>query len=175
MLCQECGQRQATLHFTKIVNGEKMEIHLCETCAKEKGEVLPGMHNTFSIHNLLSGLLNFDTSGGTIGAPYTQSLRCNHCGLTYAQFSRSGRFGCANCYSTFGERLEPLFRKVHGGNAIHYGKIPKRTGGLIQLRRQLQELKFRLQQSIQREEFELAAQLRDQIRDLEEKLQGYRG
>lgn len=170
MLCQECGERQATLHFTKIIHGEKIEIHICETCAKEKGEALPGMHNTFSIHNLLSGLLNFDTGSGTISQPYTQTLRCNTCGLTYTQFSRSGRFGCANCYSTFGERLEPLFRKVHSGNVVHYGKIPRRSGSLIQMRRELQELKHRLQQSIQKEEFESAAKLRDQIRELEEKL-----
>lgn len=37
MLCQECNKRPATLHFTKIVNGEKTEFHICETCAKEKG------------------------------------------------------------------------------------------------------------------------------------------
>lgn len=30
MMCQECGQRPATLHFTKIVNGDKTEFHLCE-------------------------------------------------------------------------------------------------------------------------------------------------
>lgn len=169
MLCQECGERQATLHFTKIINGEKIEIHICETCAKQKGESLPGMHNTFSIHNLLSGLLNFDA--GTISQPYTQSLRCNACGLTYAQFSRSGRFGCAQCYATFGERLDPLFRKVHSGNVLHYGKIPRRSGSLIQMKRELQELKHKLQQAVQKEEFEVAAKLRDQIRDLEVKLQ----
>lgn len=59
MNCEECGKRQATLHLTKIVNGEKTEYHICEQCAQEKGDVFPGFHN-FSIHNLLSGLLHFD-------------------------------------------------------------------------------------------------------------------
>ena len=36
MVCQECNQRPATLHFTKIVNGEKEEFHLCEKCATRK-------------------------------------------------------------------------------------------------------------------------------------------
>lgn len=167
MLCQECGQRQATLHFTKIVNGEKTEFHICEVCAKEKGEVLPGMSNTFSIHNLLSGLLNFETAGGNLGQDVKQTHQCS-CGLTYAQFSRSGRFGCANCYKTFGDKLEPLFRKVHSGNVNHYGKIPKRSGTRIKLKRELQDLKERLQQAIVQEEFEEAAQLRDKIRELEQ-------
>ena len=39
MICQECNQRPATLHFTKIINGEKTEVHLCEKCAQEKGEM----------------------------------------------------------------------------------------------------------------------------------------
>lgn len=42
MVCQECGNRPATLHFTKIVNGEKTEFHICEHCAREKGDFLPG-------------------------------------------------------------------------------------------------------------------------------------
>lgn len=171
MLCQECSQRQATLHFTKIVNGEKTEFHLCEACAKEKGEVLPGMDNTFSIHNLLSGLLNFDSAnGGTVNPTYTHAMQCKRCGLTYSQFSRSGRFGCAECYRTFGNRLDPLFRKVHSGNISHFGKIPRRSGNVIQIKRELQELKQRLQQAIHNEEFELAAQLRDKIREFEGKL-----
>ena len=38
MICQECNQRPATLHFTKIINGEKEQFHFCEQCAQEKGE-----------------------------------------------------------------------------------------------------------------------------------------
>jgi protein arginine kinase activator len=170
MTCQECGERQATLHFTKIINGEKTEFHICEDCAKEKGEVLPGINNSFSIHNLLSGLLNFDAPGGVVNHNISKPLQCEKCGLTYSQFSRSGRFGCAACYKSFGERLEPLLRKVHSGNISHRGKIPLRSGNLIQTRREIQELKDKLQRSITNEEFELAAQLRDQIRQLENSL-----
>ncbi|WP_202081209.1 UvrB/UvrC motif-containing protein [Caldalkalibacillus salinus] len=171
MICQECGERQATLHFTKIINGEKTEFHICEVCAKEKGEVLPGMDNSFSIHNLLSGLLNFDaTNNSTMNPNMQQSKQCPKCGLTYSQFSRSGRFGCSQCYKAFGERLEPLFRKVHSGNISHYGKIPRRSGSLIQMKREIQELKQQLQRAISNEEFEQAAQLRDNIRSLENKL-----
>ena len=59
MICQECQQRQATIHFTKIINGEKTEIQLCEKCSQEKSDVLlNGMNQGFSINDLLSGLLN---------------------------------------------------------------------------------------------------------------------
>ncbi|MDF2659144.1 MAG: UvrB/UvrC protein [Paenibacillus sp.] len=170
MLCQECNKRPATLHFTKIVNGEKTEFHICESCAREKGELIPGTPNGFSIHNLLSGLLDFDPAQA-IGAKQQQQLRCEQCGLTYSQFSKIGRFGCSSCYEQFSGRLDPLFKRVHG-NTVHVGKVPKRTGGLIQYKREIDKLKQEMQMSITREEFEQAAKIRDQIRELETKLNG---
>ncbi|WP_019420663.1 UvrB/UvrC motif-containing protein [Paenibacillus sp. OSY-SE] len=172
MICQQCGQKPATLHFTKIINGQKTEFHICESCAREKGEWIPGTSNGFSIHNLLSGLLDFDLSGGDSGTSGTahankpQATRCEKCGLTYSQFSKLGRFGCDECYSFFGDRLDPLLKRVHG-NTVHIGKIPKRGGGRIQRKRELEDLKKQLQLSIMNEEFEQAAKLRDRIRDLE--------
>lgn len=172
MICQECGQKPATLHFTKIVNGEKTELRLCETCAGEKGEMFPGSSSNFSIHHLLSGLLNFDSpisaSGGS--SPTVERVfRCETCGLTYAQFSKSGRFGCEDCYRYFAPRLGPIFRRIHG-NMEHSGKVPKRTGGAIRIKKEISELKRQLQQKIELEEFEQAAAIRDQIKDLEKQL-----
>lgn len=164
MNCQECGVRPATLHFTKIVNGQKAEYHICDACAREKGEMIHG--NVFSIHNLLSGLLNYDPVGSKVVA---KPDRCETCGLTYNQFSQSGKFGCSDCYKAFDNRLEPLFKRVHG-NTIHGGKIPKRAGESIGLKRQLQELKRQLAKKIEREEFEEAAKIRDEIRQLEQKI-----
>jgi protein arginine kinase activator len=172
MLCPECGQRPATLHFTKIVNGKKTELHLCEVCAQEKGEYMPGFENGFSFHQLLSGLLNLDPSLSGHENPATrkpQSFRCSTCGLTYNQFSKIGRFGCSNCYTTFRDRLEPLLRRVHG-HTTHHGKIPQRTKGELKIRRKLEQLKQEMQLKIQAEEFEEAARLRDEIRSLQEHL-----
>jgi len=61
MICQECNQRPAALHFTKIINGEKTEVHLCEKCAQEKGEMfIFNGESGFAFNNLLAGLLNID-------------------------------------------------------------------------------------------------------------------
>jgi protein arginine kinase activator len=170
MICQECGKKPATLHFTKIVNGEKTEFHICESCAREKGELIPGTTNGFSIHSLLSGLLDFDPTGkGNATGQKAQVIRCEACGLTYSQFSKIGRFGCSSCYKHFEDRLDPLFKRVHGSTK-HLGKIPKRRGGTIQNKRELEELKKELQYRIIHEEFEHAAQIRDQIRELEKRI-----
>lgn len=165
MKCQECGQRPATVHFTKIVQGDKSEFHLCESCAREKGEWMNKTSNGFSLNSLLSGLLNFEATGSPVTAP----ARCSTCGMTYNQFSQVGRFGCADCYSHFKSRLEPLVRKVHG-STVHAGKVPQRTGGKIKTKRELDQLRAQLQATVELEKFEEAAVLRDKIRALEQQL-----
>ncbi|MHA0857647.1 UvrB/UvrC motif-containing protein [Paenibacillus sp. CMAA1364] len=173
MLCQECENKPATLHFTKIVNGEKTEFHVCESCARDKGEMIPGVTGGFSIHSLLSGFIDFDTAKkvGAGTSKVEQTLRCEECGMTYSQFSKAGRFGCSACYKYFNDRLDPLFKRVHG-STTHVGKLPIRGGVQIQVKRRLHDLKSELQQKIIQEEFEEAAALRDQIRELEKGLSG---
>ncbi|AKU26823.1 UvrB/UvrC motif-containing protein [Geobacillus stearothermophilus] len=174
MICQECKQRPATMHFTKIVNGEKTEFHLCEQCAKEHGHtfMLYG-HDDFPLNNLLAGLLNFQAPMKEVTAnsfPNPDLLQCETCQMTYHQFTQIGRFGCADCYRTFARYLPPILKRLHSGNTAHSGKIPKRKGGVLHLRKQLATLKQKLQELVAREEFERAAEVRDQIRSLEDEL-----
>ncbi|MGJ7922951.1 UvrB/UvrC motif-containing protein [Neobacillus sp. LXY-4] len=174
MICPECNQRPATLHFTKIINGEKTEFHLCEKCAHEKGEMFllngaPG----FSINNLIAGLLNIEpkfTPSPQDAFKPQEIVQCKQCSMTFPQFVKIGRFGCANCYEAFQEQLIPLLKKVHSGNTDHRGKIPKRIGGGIQIRKTVADLKEKIKQLIADEEFEKAAQVRDEIRSLESKM-----
>ncbi|MEH7108937.1 UvrB/UvrC motif-containing protein [Bacillus sp. JJ1764] len=180
MICQECNQRPAALHFTKILNGEKTEVHLCEKCAQEKGGETfifngePG----FSFNNLLAGLLNIDSSihkPSQNPFPQEELLQCNRCSMTFQQFLKVGRFGCAHCYETFQEQLKPVLRRLHGGNWSHSGKIPKRIGGGLHIRKQIEELKIQLRDAIAQEEFENAANIRDEIRSLEKKISDSHG
>lgn len=171
MLCQECQERQASLHFTKIINGEKTEFHFCDVCAKEKGEHIPGS-NSFSIHQLLSGLLDVDqpiSANNGLVTPKKQ-LRCNNCGLSYRQFTEIGRFGCTKCFEVFNEKLDPIFRRIHSGNTVHGGKIPKRRGKDLHIHKEIEQLKSQMQHHIAKEEFEEAAVVRDKIRSLEKSL-----
>ncbi|WP_059105410.1 UvrB/UvrC motif-containing protein [Shouchella shacheensis] len=165
MLCKECQKRQATLHFTKIINGEKTEMHVCEQCARSKGESIPGS-DSFSIHHLFSGLFNLEANEPSEGRKQQKEKECQKCGMTYEKFQRVGRFGCAECYTTFGNKLDPIFRRVHAGNDTHYGKIPKRIGKTIQVEKEIQKLRDQLKIHVEREEFEDAAELRDQIKEL---------
>lgn len=174
MICSECNQRPATLHFTKIINGEKAEYHLCEKCAQEKGDmfVISGSSG-YSINNLLAGLLNIDpTFQKTKQDPFQQEkiIQCDQCSMTFQQFIKIGRFGCAHCYEAFKEQLNPVLKRLHSGNSAHNGKIPARIGGTLHLRKNIEELKQTLKELISEEEFEKAAEIRDEIRLLEGRL-----
>lgn len=178
MECQECNQRPASLHFAQVVNGNKTEIHLCEVCAKEKG-YMTYPEEGFSLHSLLTGLFNFDTSSigtqNTTSNPQIKELQCPKCEMTFTEFKRVGKFGCAACYHTFSNRLDSVFRRVHSGNTRHYGKIPKRQGGNLHTRKQLDAYKTKLTSLIENEAFEEAAQIRDKIRELEKEMHRSKG
>lgn len=164
MLCDECGQRKATVHLTQIVNGKKTERHLCAHCA-QRHEHEFFFEPQFSIHNLLAGLLEgWQPPAGTV-----QDLRCSRCGLRYREFARTGLLGCSHCYREFRHQLEPVLRRIQG-QVRHSGKVPSRAGAQVQLGRQLEQLRARLREAVAREEYEEAARLRDQIRALEQRL-----
>jgi protein arginine kinase activator len=58
---------------------------------------------------------------------------------------------------------------------VHAGKIPERIGGSIHIRKRIELLKQNLKEQIQQEEFEKAAEIRDEIRSLELSLKSSRG
>ncbi|MDH7577121.1 MAG: UvrB/UvrC motif-containing protein [Bacillota bacterium] len=166
MYCEECGERPATVHLTKIQNNKKTELHLCEECARHNHEFPFNLEPNFSIHKFLAGLLD----GAPLGVTPVASPQCPKCKLTYGQFSQVGRFGCSDCYQTFSKWLGPLFRRVQG-NSRHGGKLPRRTGGKLKFKQEIERLREELQNAIRAEAYERAAQLRDRIRTLEQKIE----
>lgn len=172
MICQECNQRPATLHFTKILNGQKEEFHLCEKCAQEKGEYMMNYASGFSINNLLASLFNIEPQIQQKDPFEKQEiLQCENCSMTFPQFIKVGRFGCSHCYTTFKDQLIPILKRFHSGNTSHAGKIPKRIGGTFHIKKNIEGLKRQLQELIEKEEFEKAVIIRDEIRSLDRKLE----
>lgn len=171
MICQICNNRPANVHMTKIINGVKNELHICEQCAREQGlEITPqisGYDVPFSFSSILAGLMDMGAGGGLTYAQQKQ-IKCQGCGLDYDDFKNTGRLGCSRCYETFGEKLEPLLKRIHG-NTLHTGKVPKRTGGIIRIRKDIENLRNELKNAVENEQYEKAAEIRDRIKKLEGK------
>jgi len=177
MICDICKKREATVHLTEVINDEVSELHICEKCAEAKGAQ---MQQHFGIADLLSGLV--DLPHDMIPKKRRINIKCPSCGMSYDNFKKMGRFGCADCYETFKRALYPLFKKIHGVSyrvdkepknrepkKPHVSKpvITKDASKPGIDRDNLQELKARLAKTIELEEFEEAALLRDKIRVLE--------
>ena len=162
MNCESCQQNEATVHLTEIQNhGAKKELHLCEACAEKKGVSMLG--EPTPVAEALGELMH-----PPVGADLKDLLdqRCPTCGITYPEFRTRGRLGCTHDYQVFQRGLEPLLEKIHGFTH-HVGKVPSTAGQSAVHERALRRLRQDLQKAIKMEAYEQAAQLRDQIADLE--------
>jgi protein arginine kinase activator len=168
MLCQKCQTREAVVHQTVIQNGHKSESHLCAVCAGQAGSVTLPFAN-LNINQLLAGLLGGGAAAGGVTAPARAEPSCAACGMTYSQFAEAGKLGCSKCYEHLEPHLLPLVRRIHN-TTVHTGKVPKRAGGSVQLRRELLQAKEALNRAVAREMFEEAAAIRDRVRSLEARL-----
>lgn len=167
MLCQICKTREATVHFTRIVNQQKVEMYVCEQCARENSDL------KINIHKLFSAIMGIDEPEGIEEAPFT-TLKCESCGMTLDEFNRTGLLGCAKCYDVFSDSIQTMLKRIHG-NVKHHGKIPNKVSGRIRDEYNLRSLKEELQRCIENEEYEKAAQIRDKIKGLEKSIQDKEG
>lgn len=162
MLCDRCGKNPAVVHRITTINGKKKELHLCKECAMKEKEMI--MSDAFSINALLSSLL--DMGGETpVTVEELETIKCDQCGMGFTEFKKTGKLGCDACYAFFKERLLPLLKRVQG-NIRHSGKIPRRVGGSLRIKKEIEELQKELERAVGAEEYERAVELRDRIKDL---------
>lgn len=156
MLCQNCKEKQATVHFVKVINGVRTEMHLCEKCAPMAKQDFPPI-NSFDI--TVSDIINSFFGGNSV---LTSGSGCSFCGSTLDNFSRTGKLGCSECYRAFDEQLRAPLKRIHGSDR-HVGKVPKRAGDGVS---KITNLKKQLEEAVAAEKYEEAAKLRDEIRKL---------
>jgi protein arginine kinase activator len=165
MICNVCGTKEATIHLTEIVNGQMAEIHICEQCAEEKGTDFKTYFNFSDLLTGFAGMGGIAKSGGKKMPP----IACKSCGLTFEDFPKQGRLGCAHCYSAFKKPLEVVIKQVQR-SGYHVGKKPSRIPKAVRSTHDLRQLQERLRKSVQEEAFEEAARLREEIKRIEDKM-----
>lgn len=175
MLCDRCQKRDAKILYTEIINGTKKEQHLCEECAADYTSFQmekPILNSELTLGDLLSTLLdNYSASGMKIPGERKPDITCNKCGTSYEEFLQKGRFGCSNCYRSFHSQLGKTLKGIQGAE-VHTGKRPKgyvtTTDRIMKDFTEAQKLALKLQEAIEKEEFEEAARLRDLIKQMKE-------
>lgn len=198
MLCQNCGENEANVRYTKIVNGVKKEMALCKKCSHELG--IGNLDFSMPI-NFSSFLGNFFEEEKEFLPDFIkqEKLICDKCGMTYDEFIDTGKFGCENCYEIFSEKVDPILRNIQTGNR-HIGRGIEKGNKTDNERnnekacrgehcssantninanikdnaqnntsnKQLEKLKQNLKIAIQEERYEDAAKIRDEIKKLEQ-------
>jgi len=165
MQCDECKKSEAVINFTQIVNNEMTTYHLCEKCAEKKG-----LGDEEKIKDSpLSGFMSqmSSESPDSIEVGEGSDPGCGTCSSKLSDFKRTGRLGCPDCYYAFEDELSSLLRKIHGSH-IHVGRTLRNSAlesSPVEVK--IRDLKKRLEESVNREEFEMAARLRDEIKVLE--------
>jgi protein arginine kinase activator len=163
MKCQFCSS-PATVHLTRLVKKQKVEVHLCEACAEK--------HQSPSADLSLSSIL--ESVIGQHVSPVAEELGrliCPTCGIKYMEFRADGRLGCPADYEVFRAGLVPILQRIHRATR-HAGKVPRHRpaaqpeaasgppADLLGLRQQLRR-------AVEAEDYERAADLRDRIRQKE--------
>lgn len=169
MKCQMCQHNKASVRITELTvppqetpkgDGNYAERFVCEVCA-QKLNVL---------HGHIPKEFKLDIFKLIQSARQSASLTCSGCGWSLMDFKQKGRLGCPKCYETFGEQLEPLLLRMHNATT-HTGRLPGIGEDQLQRIQQLSELRSKLESAIREEEYESAARLRDELRQLESESQ----
>lgn len=161
MKCQNCGKNNANVRYTQVINGDKMELFLCDECANEMNI---GTNFNFGINDVFSSFFDDFTGLKTITMP--EIIKCKNCGLSYDEFAKTGMLGCEECYDTFSSRLDGILNRLHGSNRNLINKNANRINENKEIS-ELDKLKDELKVCIEKEEYEKAAVLRDKIKKLE--------
>jgi len=163
MICHGCGAQDAVVHLTQVVDKEMKTLHLCERCAAERGLDAAPVQGKFPLTNLLAHM-GPDERSPRAAVP---TPTCSFCGLTFAGFRETGRLGCSHCWVSFDGHLRTLLRRIHGGSQ-HMGKVYLSPDPSVSDRqKRMESLRRKLRRAVDIEDFERAAALRDELRNME--------
>lgn len=154
MLCTKCNKNKATVYFKQNINGEIREYALCSECAAEAELGFSPLNYFGALHGM--------------AVPMREEKKCTLCSSTFDEIRKSGKVGCAECYSVFEKELRPMLESIHRG-AVHVGRTVEGDAVKPKVKNDLDGLRKELQTAIEQENYERAAELRDIIREKEAK------
>lgn len=164
MKCQKCS-KQATYHITEIERGKPREFHFCDDHAREHLDPTREAAEAIAMGKLAEGLIKGSAMGGRETTAVDKKT-CPLCQITFYEFRNSGRLGCPHDYEVFHDELMPLLENIHD-ETRHSGKVPRRAPRASQRQTTMIQLRNDLKRAIAAEDYEAAARIRDQIREIE--------
>ena len=175
MKCQQCD-KPAVFHITELEAGEVSELHLCEDHARvylNQSEAAGGPQEPKPKGGGLTAPLGVGQTADELAA--LDQKACDVCGITFFEFRNQGRLGCPHDYVHFEKELEPLIANIHGATQ-HTGRHPSRPTVAGEPMPEGTEsltavigMRTGMKEAIECEDYERAKELRDRIRDTEQR------
>ncbi|MBX6312011.1 MAG: UvrB/UvrC motif-containing protein [Isosphaeraceae bacterium] len=165
--CQKCS-KPATYHITDLDHskpGKYHEYHFCDEHARQHLAPPEEANEGLSIGKMAEGLIK-GTAGAREPSP-ADKQSCPYCQITFLEFRNTGRLGCPHDYEVFRDELMPLLENIHD-ETRHLGKAPRRAPEDPQKQTRLFQLRNDLKKAVAAEDYERAAQIRDQIKTIEQ-------
>jgi protein arginine kinase activator len=161
MKCEICGLKDAVIHIRQMQKDLVHELHICEDCAQEKG-LIREEDSELPIANLLSGLLE----GKDVTGASEVKDACPRCGLKASEFRKQGKLGCPECFHAFEKDVRSIVSQM-AARPRHTGRVPSAMMIEQDTASRGENLREELREAVEREEYELAARIRDRLRELE--------
>lgn len=160
--CQKCKTALANVNVTYVEKNQKRHWKLCEACAQKHDELQQLSAAPEFFKKFVQNMFGSDIDEKV-------KLQCSNCSLNLQAFENSGLLGCEECYTIFQDELTILLKRIHGSHK-HIGSRPRPVRNFKNAP-DLEAAKVKLHEAIEQENFELAAEYRDVIRDFEREIQ----
>ena len=172
--CHICG-KPASIFLTQVVEGKTRDLALCEECARKKGIFDPrklSLAEQFFPTELSGDIEQFlrtmieesfshrEEEEEEQFAEADERTECPSCHYKLEDFQNTGLLGCPDCYKAFAAEFEDL------GSNENLADTPAHEESEPSIAAQREHLEAMLKYAVQRENYEEAAKLRDQIRSL---------
>lgn len=151
--CAEC-KKPIKVCYTEMCDQTVVRTSMCADCPELQKR----------LHGIPAEAIKDQTKAG---------LCCGNCGTTLEEVRQGASLGCSSCYEVFGDLLakelslepKPLEAKGKKMAPVHRGRSPGEMAEVTPASRLL-ALNDALKETLKREDYEQAAWLRDQIKEL---------
>lgn len=161
--CKNC-KKEKTIFFTQIIDGKIKKFDLCADCPYAQAVNDPAGFGLAEQLTAAGVQLDEQKTGAA-------AVTCPNCGFSMADFKKTGRLGCSECYAVFRKPIEGIIKPMHRG-IQHVGRVPERLREELNLTGRIESLNDDLQKAVETEDYERAAELRDQLKECEDRLDG---
>ena len=166
MLCDNCGKNEANIRLTQIINGKKTEMMICEQCGEKMGIAGINFEMPIDISNFLGDLVSENDEFIPFNT-IKREIKCDSCNMSYQEFLDNGKFGCEKCYTSFGNKVNTLLKRIQGTDKYLGRKANHNENNEvleIKTNNKIEQLQKELKQAIKEERYEDAARIRDEIK-----------